>query len=64
MEYIMKCSSLCHGLSITEVKQLAFQFAKKIGIQYPEIWNENSMAGRKWFDLFLRRHPSFDFNCF
>lgn len=58
MDYILKCRSLCHGLSITEVKQLAFQYAQKIKVQYPDIWNEHGMAGRKWFDLFIKRHPN------
>lgn len=37
---------------------LAFQFAKKLDIPYPETWNTNSMAGEKWFRLFIQRHPN------
>lgn len=58
MEYILKCCNLYHGLSITEVKQLALQFATKLKVKYPAKWNEDGMAGRKWFDLFIRRHPN------
>lgn len=58
MEYVLKCADLYYGLSIAELRKLAFQFAKKLNIPYPETWNENSMAGEKWYRLFIQRHPN------
>lgn len=58
MEYVLKCGDLYYGLSIAELRKLAFQFAKKLNIPYPETWNENSMAGEKWYRLFIQRHPN------
>lgn len=58
MDYILKCSDMYYGLSITEVRKLAFQFAKKLEIQYPHKWDDEEMAGRKWFAAFLNRHPT------
>lgn len=38
------------------MKELAFQFAKKLDLDYPLIWNELSEAGKKWYYLFTKRH--------
>ncbi|XP_031619250.1 uncharacterized protein LOC116338260 [Contarinia nasturtii] len=58
MEYILKCADLYYGLSMTDIKKLAFEFAAKIGVGFPPKWNEKQMAGRRWFDGFMKRHPN------
>lgn len=45
VEYLVKCSNHYYGLSITELKELAYEFAKKIEAKYPNSWNDNNMAG-------------------
>lgn len=52
----MKCSNHYYGLSIIELKQLAYQFAQKIAIDYPPSWDENAMAGKHWYYCFMERH--------
>lgn len=54
--YIRKCCAYYHGLSIDELKRLAYQFAKKIMVRYPNQWNDNGMAGRGWYRHFMKRH--------
>lgn len=54
--YLLKCSNHYYGLSATEVKQLAYQFAEKLGIDYPDSWNESKMAGKHWFSNFMKRN--------
>lgn len=46
-----------YGLSIDELRELAFQFANKLNLEYPSAWNVDSKAGRKWYYLFMKRHP-------
>ncbi|XP_043469509.1 uncharacterized protein LOC122503138 [Leptopilina heterotoma] len=55
--YILKCVNHYYGLSINDLKELAFQFAKKLDLDYPLIWNKSSEAGKKWYYLFMKRHP-------
>lgn len=58
MVYIIKCSKIYYGLSISELKRLAYDFAIKCGIEYSPEWDEMKMAGRKWYEFFKKRHPS------
>ncbi|XP_017050351.1 uncharacterized protein LOC108094321 [Drosophila ficusphila] len=55
--YIKKCCDHYYGLSIVEMRQLAYQYANKIGTHYPLTWNVNGMSGRDWYYGFMRRHP-------
>lgn len=56
VNYIKQCSDYYYGLNVTELRQLAYQFAIKSQIKYPEIWNVDKMAGRDWYYGFMRRH--------
>lgn len=56
VQYILKCVNHYYGLSINELRELAYQFAKKLAVDYPEIWDEDQMAGRHWYTNFMRRH--------
>ena len=47
VEYVVKCAQHYYGLSITELKQLAYQFALKIDVEYPRSWDEYKMAGKQ-----------------
>lgn len=36
VDYILKCANHYYGLSITELRELAYQFAKKLNLEYPQ----------------------------
>lgn len=57
MEYLTKCADIYFGLSRKELKELAYQFAVKLGIDYPVGWIQNAAAGKDWFTGFMKRHP-------
>lgn len=54
--YIVKCSNHYYGLSITELRRLAYEFAVKIKKVFPESWVETQMAGYAWYYAFMKRH--------
>lgn len=56
VEYLVKCSNFYYRLSITELKELAYEFAKKTNAKYPNSWNDNNMAGWQWYYGFMKRH--------
>lgn len=56
VEYIMKCSNLYYGLSILELRKLAYDFATKSGVKFPACWNASKTAGKDWYYSFMGRH--------
>jgi len=52
----VKCVDHYYGLSINELRKLAFQFAQKLGLDYPSVWNDEMKAGRTWYYTFMNRH--------
>lgn len=57
MKYVVTACKMCYGLSINDLLRLAFDFAQKVGVKYPENWNKNRMATKDWYYNFLERHP-------
>lgn len=56
IEYLLECSKVYYGLSASELKSLAYEFAKKIKAKHPESWDTNKKAGDEWYYLFMKRH--------
>lgn len=57
-EYIIKCSKMHHGLTLTQVRQLAYEYAKKINCTYPPSWDVNKSAGLDWIYGFRKRNSN------
>lgn len=57
-QYIKNSADMYFGLTPRDIKQVAYQFAEKLGIKYPESWEKNLMAGPDWFSKFLKRNTS------
>lgn len=57
VDYIIKCVNHYYGLSINELRELAYQLAVKTEVPFPSSWNTEKMAGRNWYYKFIRRHP-------
>lgn len=58
MKDIVQCVKIYYGLSIREIKELAWNYAKKIEINYQVNWNANKQAGKDWFYAFMKRHSN------
>lgn len=52
VEYIKDAANLQFGLTLKDVKVLAYQFAKANKIKYPSTWDSKQMAGDYWLRLF------------
>lgn len=57
-EYIIKCSKMHHGLTLSQVRHLAYQYAKQLGVHYPKSWDSNQSAGHDWISSFRKRNPN------
>ncbi|XP_073956414.1 uncharacterized protein [Choristoneura fumiferana] len=56
--YILNCSKMHYGLTIVQVRKLAYEFAKAKKLRYPHTWDHNKMAGKDWLDSFRKRHTN------
>lgn len=55
-EHLLKLEECFFGLTIREIRKLAFDVAEKYSL--PHSFNkDNKMAGKKWFYAFMRRNP-------
>lgn len=57
MKYILKASDLYYGLSIAE-KVFAYDYAKKIKVNYPASWINFRSASKDWYYAFMHRHKN------
>lgn len=57
-EYLVKCNELHHGLTLKQMRRLAYEFAEKLRCKYPESWNGNEMAGEDWMYGFRSRNAN------
>lgn len=58
MAYLLKASKINFGLSIRDLRVMAYDFAVKEKIKFPAAWNEAGLAGKDWYYSFMRRHPN------
>ena len=57
-KYLLEACDRYYGLAPKEVRKFAFELAELFGINHPNQWDENKMAGVVWFSNFMKRHPS------
>lgn len=56
VSYLRTTSKMCHGLTTTQTRELAYQFAVANKIVTPPEWNKNNKAGIHWLHGFMSRH--------
>ncbi|KAJ8933045.1 hypothetical protein NQ314_014285 [Rhamnusium bicolor] len=57
-EYLLICSDMFHGLTPKATRRLAYEYAKKNNVKYPEKWKNNGLAGREWLNGFYEDMPA------
>ena len=56
VKYIKMASKIFFGITIKELRVLAYELAKANDIKMPKNWSEEEMAGIDWYKCFRRRH--------
>ena len=54
-DYLVKASKIYYGLSPKSARELAYQYAVKLGKSFPSNWTINKCAGEDWLSGFLKR---------
>ena len=57
-DYILTASRQHHELTKMQVRQLAWEYAKRNNCVYPSGWDDNECARGDWISGFLKRHQS------
>ena len=57
-EYLITVSKYHYGLTTTQTRELAYQFAMKINANVPASWTHHQRAGVDWLRGFLSRNPT------
>ncbi|GAB0091760.1 HTH CenpB-type DNA-binding domain [Sergentomyia squamirostris] len=55
-KYLITCSKLNYGLTLSETRILAYSYAVDIGHRFPESWTAPEEAGKDWAKGFVKRH--------
>lgn len=55
-DYLITASKHHSGLTKTQCRDLAWQYAKKCGCSYPALWGQNKCASEDWVSGFKKRH--------
>ncbi|KAG5866572.1 hypothetical protein JTB14_004133 [Gonioctena quinquepunctata] len=54
--YLVTSNTMLYGLSSTETRKLAYNFAKVNQIKFPDSWEKDRQAGKTWYHGFMQRH--------
>ena len=57
VQYSIKASKIFYGLTLVEMRRLAYKCAIANNIKVPPSWTENEMAVEDWAERFMKRHP-------
>ncbi|GFO19550.1 transposase [Plakobranchus ocellatus] len=56
LNYVLEASSIYYGLTVLDLRKLAFDFADANKIPMPHSWESNKIAGEEWMVKFRERH--------
>lgn len=54
--YLKTASKMAYGLTTTQTRSLAFEYARKLNKQLPPKWDTKKIAGKDWLRGFMSRH--------
>lgn len=57
-QYIKNSADMYFGLTPRDIRQLAYQFALRLCLNFPKSWEKSLMAGPDWFSYFLKRNST------
>lgn len=58
VQYLKQAAYMHYGLTILDLRKLAYEFAKINKARCPKKWDDESIAGEGWTSLFRQRHSS------
>ncbi|CAI6354301.1 unnamed protein product [Macrosiphum euphorbiae] len=58
VKYILRCSQINYGMTLVQIRKLAYDYAVKVTLKIPDSWKLNLTAGNDWLYCFMKLHPS------
>lgn len=57
VQYLKQAAYMHYGLTILDLRKLAYEFSKINKARYPKKWDDESIAGEGWTRLFRNAIP-------
>lgn len=57
-KFVEDMSKMYYGLTVVQLRKLAYSYAATNNIPYPPAWDKTKQAGRDWYRGFLDRNPT------
>jgi hypothetical protein len=58
VDYVIKCSKLNYGMAYNQIRQLAYEYARRLHCKFPSSWIDNKIAGIDCLQGFMKRHKN------
>jgi len=55
---LIKCSKLNYGMTYKQIRQLAYNYGRRLQCKFPSSWIYNKIAGFDWSQGFMKRQTS------
>jgi len=59
VDYVIKCSKLNYGMTYKQIRQLAYQYGRRLQCKFPSSWIDNKIAGIDWLQSFMKRQEPY-----
>ncbi|KAF2878706.1 hypothetical protein ILUMI_27458 [Ignelater luminosus] len=56
-DFILESSKMCFGLTMRNLRKIAYETAVKNNLRMPDAWVSKGIAGKEWTFGFMKRHP-------
>jgi hypothetical protein len=58
MVYVNKCSKLNYRMPYKQIRQLAYNYGRRMQCKFPSSWIDNKTAGIDWLQGFMKQHKN------
>jgi hypothetical protein len=58
VDYVIKCSKLNYGMTYKQIRQLAYDYGRRLQCKFPSSWIDNKIVGIDWLQGFMKRHKN------
>jgi len=58
VDYVIKCSKMNYGMTYKPIRQLAYDYGRRLQCKFPISLFDNKIAGIDWLQGFMKRHKN------
>jgi bifunctional ADP-heptose synthase (sugar kinase/adenylyltransferase) len=58
VDYVNKCSKLSYGMTYKQIRQLVYNYSRRLQCKFTSSWLDNKIAEIDWLQSFMKRHKN------